>query len=271
MEGINFSAMNYIDYACITIVVISMIAGCYRGFIVSAISLLGWVLSIILTYQFYPQVEEYLSEFLKSKILIIVIGSGSLLVFLLIIFGVLNSLFYKLIGTLKKSFADRSVGLLFGLIRGVVIISFLFLCFSVSLKLLSGKKNDLTEKDYPTTIKNAMVFKLMGKGAFSLEAMLPESFNERLAKLYDHISDKDLDERFIQNSIDKLIEFASDNEIRNINLMRQDLSISESQEIIEVKTLKYLLKSYKKKLEDGSIKEKIFNQKEMERLENIIK
>ena len=250
---------------------ISIITGCYRGFIVSAVSLLGWILSIVLTYQFYPQVEEYLSEFIKSKVLIIVLGLSSLLVFLLIVFGILNSLFYKLVGNSKKSFMDRLIGLFFGLVRGLLIIAFLFLCFSVSLKLLSGKKTDLTEKDYPVVVTNAVTFEFMEKAAFALESILPQSFNERLSKLYDNISDKDLDARFIQNSIDKLTEFASDNEIRNINLMRQDMSMLESQETIEIKTLEYLLKNYKSKLKDGSIKEKVFSQKEMERLENIIK
>ena len=262
--------MNYIDYISIGVVLISIIFGGYRGFIASVVSLLGWVLSIVLTYQFYPLVEEYLSESIKSKVLIIVIGSGSLLIFLLIIFGLINSLFYKLVGDLKKSFMDRSIGLLFGLARGILIISFLFLCFSISLKLLSGKKAQLTEKDYPAVVTNAVTFKLMEKGAFALESVLPESLNERFSELYDNISDKDLDERFIQNSIDKLTTFTSDDEIRKINLMRQDLSISKSQEAIEIKTLEYLLKNYKEKLKEGKINKKAFTQEEMERLDAIV-
>lgn len=270
MKEIDFSLMNYIDYISIGVVLISIIFGGYRGFIASVVSLLGWVLSIVLTYQFYPLVEEYLSESIKSKVLIIVIGSGSLLIFLLIIFGLINSLFYKLVGDLKKSFMDRSIGLLFGLARGILIISFLFLCFSISLKLLSGKKAQLTEKDYPAVVTNAVTFKLMEKGAFALESVLPESLNERFSELYDNISDKDLDERFIQNSIDKLTTFTSDDEIRKINLMRQDLSISKSQEAIEIKTLEYLLKNYKEKLKEGKINKKAFTQEEMERLDAIV-
>ena len=270
MKEIDFSLMNYIDYISVGVVLISIIFGGYRGFIASVVSLLGWVLSIVLTYQFYPLVEEYLSESIKSKVLVIIIGSGGLLIFLLIIFGLINSLFYKLVGDLKKSFMDRSIGLLFGLARGILIISFLFLCFSISLKLLSGKKAQLAEKDYPAVVTNAVTFKLMERGAFALESVLPESINERFSKLYDNISDKDLDERFIQNSIDKLTTFTSDEEIRKINLMRQDLSISKSQEAIEIKTLEYLLKNYKEKLKEGKINKKAFTQEEMERLDAIV-
>ena len=270
MQGVDFSLMNYLDYISIAIVLISVIFAVYCGFIASAISLLGWILSIVLTYQFYPQVENYLSEFIKSKILVIIISSVGLLIVLLIIFGVINSLFYKLVGDLKKSFMDRSIGLLFGLARGFLIISFLFLCFSISLKLLSGKKAELAEKDYPVVITSAVTFQLMEGGATILESTLPKSFSKRFSKVYDDISDKDLDERFIQNSIDKLIAFVSHYEIRNINLMRQELSTSESQETIEIRTLEYLLKNYKEKLNKGIIKEKVFTPKEIQRLDAIV-
>jgi uncharacterized membrane protein required for colicin V production len=226
-------------------------------------------LAIILTYQLYPQVEGYLSEHIKSKVMVIVVGSGGLLISLLIILGIINSIFYKLIGDLKKSLLDMAIGLLFGAVRGLFIISFLFLCFSVSFKLLTGKKEELTEKDYPNAIANATSFKLMENGAAALKAFLPESFNEKFFKVSEGADGKELEKKFIQNSIDKLTEFTSDEEIKNINVMRQDLTATESEEEIEVKTLKYLFENYKEKLKDGSIKDRVFSPKEMHKLESI--
>ena len=100
MQGIDFNSMNYVDYIAIVVVIISSISGLYRGFITSAVSLLGWILAIVLTYQLYPQVEGYLSEHIKSKVMVIVVGSGGLLISLLIIFVIINSILYKLIGGL---------------------------------------------------------------------------------------------------------------------------------------------------------------------------
>ena len=56
------------------------------------------------------------------------------------------------------------------------------------------------------------------------------------------MSKKDVDERFIKNSIDKLTKFASDKQIKSINLKRQDLKSFESQETIEIKTLEFFWK-----------------------------
>ena len=84
------------------------------------------------------------------------------------------------------------------------------------------------------------------------------------------MSKKDVDERFIKNSIDKLTKFASDEQIKNINFKRQDLKSFESQETIEIKTLEFLLENYNEKLLNGNIKDKIFSNEEQERLETII-
>lgn len=270
MQGFDFSAMNYIDYMSLTIIFISIIFGFYRGFLTSSISLFGWIFSIILTYQFYPQIEQYLLNYIKNKVFVIILGSGGLLIILLVIFGILNSIFYKLIGKLKRNFFDRMVGILFGLVRGFLIVSFLFLCFSISLKLLDGKKHELSEKDYPSAITEAVTFELIKAGADGLEGILPESFNKRFDKIFHHMGKKEVDERFIKNSIDKLSQFASDEQIQSINLKRQDLKSFESQETIEIKTLEFLLENYNKKIKNGSIKEKIFSKKEQEKLETII-
>ncbi|WPX96384.1 CvpA family protein [Candidatus Bandiella euplotis] len=262
--------MNYVDYTVVVVIAISGVFGLYRGFITSAVSLLGWVLAIVLTYQLYPQAEVYLSEHIKSKALVVIVASGGLLIALLIIFGIINSVLYKLIGDLKKSLIDRAVGLLFGLARGFFILSFLFLCFSISLKLLIGKKEELVEQDYPKAIIGATSFKLMENGALALKTFLPESINERFAKLYDGADKKEVDKRFIDNAIDKLTEFTSDEEIKNINIMRQDLSSTESEEMIDIKTLRYLFDNYKKKLKDGSVKSEVFTPKEMQKIESIV-
>ena len=199
MQEFDFSAMNYIDYMSLTIIFISIIFGFYRGFLTSSISLFGWIFSIILTYQFYPQIEQYLLNYIKNKVFVIILGSGGLLIILLVIFGILNSIFYKLIGKLKRNFFDRMVGILFGLVRGFLIVSFLFLCFSISLKLLDGKKHELSEKDYPSAITEAVTFELIKAGADGLEGILPESFNKRFDKIFHHMGKKEVDERFIKN------------------------------------------------------------------------
>ena len=67
MQGFDFSAMNYVDYISLIIVFISIGFGFYRGFVTSAISLVGWVLSIVLTYQFYPTVEQHLLNYINTN------------------------------------------------------------------------------------------------------------------------------------------------------------------------------------------------------------
>ena len=270
MQGFDFSAMNYVDYISLIIVFISIGFGFYRGFVTSAISLIGWVLSIVLTYQFYPTVEQHLLNYIKSKEFVIILGSGGLFALLLVIFAILNAIFYKLIGDLKRSFFDRMMGVLFGLIRGFLIVSFLFMCFTISLKLLVGKKHNLTEEDYPKAISEAVTFELLKNGADSLENMLPKSFNKRFEKIFATVSKKDGDDRFVKQTIEKLTKFATPEQIKSINLKRQELRSEESQEMIDIKTVEHLLDIYNEKLRDDEVKDKVLTKDETERLETII-
>lgn len=270
MQGFDFSAMNYVDYISLVIVLISIGFGFYRGFITSAISLMGWVLSIVLTYQFYPAIEQHLLNYIKSKEFVIVLGSGGLFILLLIVFAILNAIFYKLIGNLKRSFFDRMIGVLFGLVRGFLIVSFLFMCFTISLKLLVGKKHHLTEEDYPKAISKALTFELMESGANAIENILPESFSKRFEKVFVTVSKKDGDDKFVKQTIEKLTQFAAPEQIKSINLKRQELKSEESQEMIDIKTVEHLLEIYNEKLKSGEVKQKVLTKDEMERLETII-
>ena len=104
MHNIEVHTFNYIDYIIITLMLCSTAYGFFRGFIASLISFSGWVLSIILTYKFYPQIELYLTKYINSKTLIVVVGSGLLLLGLLLVFGLINTVFYKLVKNIGKNF-----------------------------------------------------------------------------------------------------------------------------------------------------------------------
>jgi uncharacterized protein YkwD len=58
--------MNWVDLIIILIVVLAVIAGWYRGFISSTLSLLTWAGSFILAYLFYPYVANFLDNLFNA-------------------------------------------------------------------------------------------------------------------------------------------------------------------------------------------------------------
>ncbi len=263
--------MNIIDYSTIFLIFISAIFGLYRGFIVSVVSLTGWVIAICLTYHFFPGVEKYLAAYIKYTVIVILLSSAGLLIFFLAIIGLINSLIYKLMSSWKHGFTDKFTGFLFGAFRGVLICFFLFFCFSITLKTLSGKKSSLVLDDYPDILMKSASFDFLDKGTKLFSAMLPSSFSQRVSNIYDNISEKDVDIRFVERMIIKLSDFLSEDEIRRVNLMRQDMIVTDSNEIIDIKTAKELLTIYRKKIHEGKIKENFLQKEDITRLKRIIK
>jgi membrane protein required for colicin V production len=54
--------MNWVDLILILIVLLAVIAGWYRGFISSMLSLLVWVGSFTCAYLFYPYVASFIDK-----------------------------------------------------------------------------------------------------------------------------------------------------------------------------------------------------------------
>lgn len=273
MQHIELSSLNIIDYVVLSIITLSALFGFFRGFVASALSFIGWVASIILTYLFFPDIETLLLKVLSSKVVIVALGYSILLLLFLLAFGILNIIIYNFIGSFKKSFLDRSIGIVFGLLRGFLIISFLFLCFTMSVQMLSGSSaHDKGENEnLPKWLTNAQTFNAMKFGSDTLEGFMPKSLKEKFQSIYDDVSDRKADDRFIENSIEKLSDYATDDEIRSINLKRHELSITESEETVDIHTLKILLDLYQEKIKNGQIKKPEISTKEIHRLESIIK
>jgi uncharacterized membrane protein required for colicin V production len=54
--------MNWIDLVLVLIVLLAVIAGWYRGFISSILSLFVWAGSFVIAYLFYPYVASFIDK-----------------------------------------------------------------------------------------------------------------------------------------------------------------------------------------------------------------
>jgi membrane protein required for colicin V production len=117
--------MTWIDYAIVAICVASAAFGAWRGFAKEAISLATWLLAILLAWQGAWLIEERLGDWSAAPELRVWAARAIMFVAVLIIGGVLAWMLRSLIRGSGLSSTDRSLGALFGLARGVLIVGLL--------------------------------------------------------------------------------------------------------------------------------------------------
>ncbi|ADE16162.1 Colicin V production protein [Nitrosococcus halophilus Nc 4] len=118
----------WVDYLIIGIVFISGVISLARGFVRETLSLAAWVLAFWVALGFSPQVAEQLTELISvPPSLRLVIAFFLLLLLTLLLAGIVNYLIVKLVQTTGLTGTDRMLGVIFGITRGVAIVTVLVL------------------------------------------------------------------------------------------------------------------------------------------------
>ncbi len=117
--------MNWLDISIVVIVVLSALFGLVRGFAREALALLGWVLSVWVALQFSPGLSELMKSVITVDSLRFILAFTLLFVVTLLFAAVINHLISSSVRKSSLSGTDRSLGVLFGILRGVVLVAVL--------------------------------------------------------------------------------------------------------------------------------------------------
>lgn len=115
--------MNWVDFAIIGIILLSVIIGLWRGFVQEMLSLVGWVLAVWVTITFNEPLEQWLQPQIETPILRTALAMGLLFFGVLLLSTLVNFFLARLIGRAGLSKVNRTVGLAFGVARGVLLIT----------------------------------------------------------------------------------------------------------------------------------------------------
>ena len=157
--------INIFDIIFLIIMTYSIIQCFIKGFSLSFISFMKWVLSVVITIVLVPKLQPWVSEYIESDF-INNVGLGVLIfittLFILILIGksLNRAVTWTGLGSIDKSF-----GLIFGVFKGYVVIVCLF---SLSNWFYPYKNWGISTKD-------AISFNLINKGSEILIEEFPSS------------------------------------------------------------------------------------------------
>ena len=119
--------MNWADWVIAGVLLISSLISLKRGFVKEALSLAIWVIALIVASLFSARLAPLLSGYLGEPSVQQMAAFAILFIATLLVGGATNYLLGTLIKATGLSGTDKLLGVLFGLLRGGVIIMVLIL------------------------------------------------------------------------------------------------------------------------------------------------
>ena len=117
--------MIWIDYAILGIVGISGVISLMRGLIREALSLVGWIAAFWVALAFFGEVARWLEGYVSVPSIRVGIAFAGILCGVLLLGGIVVRLAGLVVEKTGMSGTDRTLGIVFGVLRGIVITALL--------------------------------------------------------------------------------------------------------------------------------------------------
>jgi len=160
--------MTWLDYAVLGVIVVSIIWGAWRGLVREVISVAGWVLAFLAANLFGGPFSVHLPNAIPSPELRFVTAFVAVFIATLAVTTLVALLLSKIIKSVGLGGLDRTLGSLFGVVRGLLIV--------FAFALLAGLTGLPREPLWRDSVSGAP----MAGVALALRPWLPNTFAERL-------------------------------------------------------------------------------------------
>jgi len=160
--------MTWLDYAVLGVMVVSIAWGVWRGLVREVISLTGWVIAFLVANLAAGPLGETLPESLGQPELRVLIAFVAIFVLILAVATLAGLLLARILKAVGLGGLDRTLGGVFGLARGALIV--------LAFALLAG----LTPMPRQAVWTKAASRNLLEQSVLALKPWLPPAFAERL-------------------------------------------------------------------------------------------
>ena len=160
--------MTIFDYVVLFILASSVVISTMRGLVKEILSLLGWVAAFIVANAFGAKLAPMLPSVIPGEALRLIVAFIALFLGVRVLMGLLALAIGALIEASGLSLADRGLGGLFGLGRGIVIV--------LAGVILCG----MTSIPQQAFWKDALLSPIAETGARTVKPFLPAAFAQHL-------------------------------------------------------------------------------------------
>jgi membrane protein required for colicin V production len=118
----SVASLNWVDWALVATLLLSVVMGLARGLVFEVMSLVGWVVAWFGAQWFAPEVAVHLPVGAPGSSINVAAAFALTFIAALVVWGLLAKLVRLLVHATPLSIIDRMMGGAFGILRGVVLL-----------------------------------------------------------------------------------------------------------------------------------------------------
>src|ERR1700747_1794388 len=176
--------ITLLDILLILVMLVSGLLAMVRGFMREVLSITAWILAAVATLYSYGKLLPYAKQYFNSDIVAAVAVVGSVFLLTLLVVSVFTIRVSDMVLDSRVGALDRTLGFLFGLARGliIVVVAFLFFVWLVPSK---------TPPSWVANAKSKVVLQSTGDWLMS---MLPDDPESTILKRFKKPLPEDADQ-----------------------------------------------------------------------------
>lgn len=152
------------DIVVAAVLLISGVIALFRGFVKETLTIAGWIGAIFITLYGYEHVAPLISEFVAENWIAELVAASALFLISLVILTIISHMIANRVQGSMLGHLDRALGFVFGLVRGIALVSVIYLAATFAWQ----------EDDLPEEITEAKSLPLIKIGADFLASLAPE-------------------------------------------------------------------------------------------------
>jgi len=180
MDNLSDLPINLFDVAVIAILLISALLAYVRGFVHETLSVGAWVGAIIATIYGFPYLQPYGRDIIAIELAADLATGTVIFVVSLALLSILTRSISRAVKDSALNAVDRSLGFLFGLVRGALIVCIAY----IGLELV------IPRDDQPAFVQEARSMELILPGTELLASLVPERTGSAVSDAADNAKNK---------------------------------------------------------------------------------
>ncbi|MCW5680456.1 MAG: CvpA family protein [Xanthobacteraceae bacterium] len=165
--------ITYLDMGLLAVMLISGVLAMVRGFLREVFSIASWVLAALAAVYGYQRVLPYVKQYVNNDLIATGIAAGGIFLITLLIVSLITVKISDMVLDSRIGALDRTLGFIFGLARGliVMVVAFIFFLWLVP------------EKSLPSWAAEARSFHILKNTGDWLISVLPDDIEARVRSI----------------------------------------------------------------------------------------